>query len=470
MTIRKNLSRRDFLRLSATAATGAIMAACAPATPGVVEVEKEVEVTREVQVETEVEKLVTSTPGAAPDPVTVNYWAHVTHPPRVKLDKVYIEQFTENNPHITVVNETPGDWDSKLLTSLAADVGPDLFAQWNAFTATFFYQGTIVPVDYSAFGMDKAEFMDLYLEPENTLQGCMFEGELYGIPNELSNYCFFTNNALWEEAGLDPENDVPDTWEDLIPVAEKMCKRDSSGNLVQRGYVLAWERPSWQFLTWGAMLRQLGGSELSEDGRTCTIDSPEAAENTNYWKQWIDLGLDGPQYTGNRAAVLNGTIASWSDTGFWLRDGLLEAGIEYTVHPVPRFKNAVNNNGFDNYAYFHMVNSAADPAVQQAAWQLAFYLDSFPVRYLENASLLQPRKEVEQAEEFHSIPYLDVFLNESKVSMYSPRTPAFNEVADALLRTRDLTCVQGMPAEEALAIGKEEIDKILDQTFADLEA
>ena len=38
----RKLNRRDFLRLSAVAAAGAVVAACAPATPQIIEVEKEV--------------------------------------------------------------------------------------------------------------------------------------------------------------------------------------------------------------------------------------------------------------------------------------------------------------------------------------------------------------------------------------------------------------------------------------------
>ena len=62
MDCRRTVSRRDFLRLTGAVATGAIAAACAPAAPQVVEVEKEVPV-KEVVVQTvEVEKIVAATP------------------------------------------------------------------------------------------------------------------------------------------------------------------------------------------------------------------------------------------------------------------------------------------------------------------------------------------------------------------------------------------------------------------------
>jgi len=467
---KQRLNRRQFMHLAVGAGAGTVLAACAPKViKETVEVVKEVEVveTQEVVVTKEVQEVVTATPGPAPEPVTVNYWAHPFEP-RVNLDKVYIQQFTDLNPYITVVHENPGEETNKVVTALAAGVGPDLFPYASPAIPAFFYQETIVPVDYTALGLDEAQFMDLYLSPENTLQGCTFEGKLYGIPNEISDYAFFTNNALWEEAGLDPENDVPTTWEELVPIAEQLTKRDASGNLLQRGFVFGWDA-FYMFFQWGAMLRQLGGSELSKDLRTCTIDTPEGAKVLQYWKDWVDEKRDIPLSPTDQGEPTNGTIASWAYCGSWAKDMLDEAGIEYTVHPVPRWADGPNNNGFDTYAYFHMVNSTSDPAVMQAAWQLAWFLDSHPVRYLESCGLLQPQKKVEESDVFKSIPYLDVFLGEMKVSTYSPQIPGLGEVADALGRTRDRSCIEGMDVEESLAQGKEEIDKILDESWAAVE-
>ncbi len=447
----KKISRRDFLRFSAGGVTGAILAACqpvAPAAPPAAPKEEE------------------AAPQPAPEqPVQVTYWGHAFMP-RVELDKVYIEQFMEQNPLITVVYENPGDFSNKWLTAIAAGAGPDLWADWNAYVGTAYAQGAIVPVDFVALDMDESEFMDLYIEPQNTLQGATFEGKLYGIPNELSIYAAHLTNKLWEEAGLDPKTDFPKTWEELIPVAEQLTKRDKDGKLIQRGWVFGWAASVWMFLQWGAMLRQLGGSEVSEDGRTCTINTPEAAKVLQYWKDWVEEGRGGPQYQNDQAVFQTGTVATVGHLGSWARPGILDAGIEYTVHPVPRWKDAVNNNGFDIYAYFHMVNSQSPDEVKRAAWKLAWFLDSHPVEYLDKTGLLQPQKKVEASRVFQETPYLDVFLNEMKVSMYSPRIPGFLEVADALARVRDRACVEGMDVVEALAQGKEEIDKILDEAWA----
>jgi multiple sugar transport system substrate-binding protein len=406
-------------------------------------------------------------PGAAPggaasapaagQKVTVVYWGH-NFTPRVELDKKYIEQFMAENPDIVVEYEAiPADFDAKLRTALASGQGPDLFAQWNGDMGTFYAEGAIVPVSAEALGFaSQQELMDLYVAPENTLQGAIFDGKLYGIPNEVSIYGCYVNKTLFEEAGLDPDADFPATWEQMKEVAEKLTKRDADGKLVQLGFDFDWGNSVWMYLQWGAMVRQLGGSELQPD-------SEEAAKVMQYWYDWVNTWkLGGPAYwTGQGSDFQAGTVAIKCGLGSWAKPGVEEAGIDYTVKPVPIWENAVNKNHFDTYAYFHMVNARSAPEVQAAAWKLAWFLDSHPVDYMVNTGLLQPQKVLVESQEYKDIPYLDIFLNEMAVSMYSPRVPRFIEVADALARARDRSIVDGMAIPESLQIAREEIDKIM---------
>jgi multiple sugar transport system substrate-binding protein len=367
----------------------------------------------------------------------------------------------EKNPNITVEYEAiPADFDAKLRTALAAGTGPDLFAQWNGDVGAFYYQDAIVPVNAEALGFgNQQELMDLYVAPENTLQGAIFEGQLYGIPNEVSIYGCYVNKTLFSEAGLDAETDFPTTWEEMKDVAEKLTKRDADGKLVQQGFDFDWGSSVWMYLQYGAMVRQLGGSELEPA-------SPENEKVMQYWYDWVNTWkLGGPAYwTGQGDDFLAGRVAIKCGLGSWAKPDVEEAGIDYTVKPVPIWENAVNRNHFDTYAYFHMVNARSAPEVQAAAWKLAWYLDSHPVDYMVNTGLLQPQKVLVESAEYKAVPYIDLFLKEMEVSMYSPRVPRFIEVADALARARDRVVVEGMAIPESLATAQEEIDAIMAET------
>jgi multiple sugar transport system substrate-binding protein len=398
--------------------------------------------------------------GAAPaagEKITVVYWAH-EFAPRVELDNKYIAEFMEANPNIEVQYEViPADFDAKLRTALASGQGPDLFAQWNGDLGTFYAQGAIAPVSAEALGLaSQQELMDQYVAPENTLQGAIFDGTLYGIPNEVSIYACYTNNTLFEAAGLDPVANFPTTWEEMREVAEQLTVRDESGKLVQQGFDFDWGGAAWMYLQWGAMVRQLGGSELQPD-------SDEAEKVMQYWVDWATTwGLGGPAYwTGQGDDFLAGKVAIKCGLGSWFKPSVEEAQIPYTVQKVPIWENAVSQNHFDIYAYFHLVNAHSAPEVQEAAWKLAYYLDSHPIDYMINTGLLQPKIELQESSEFQEIPDLPLFLEQMTVSQYSPRVPRFIEVADALMRARDRSVVDGMPVRESLKIAQEEIDAIM---------
>ena len=406
-------------------------------------------------------------PGAAPasdsaasssgEKVKVVYWAH-NFEPRVELDKQYIEQFMQENPDIEVEYEViPSDFDAKLRTALASGQGPDLFAQWNGDMGTFFAEGVIAPVSAEALGLaSQEELMNQYVSPENTLQGAIFDGKLYGIPNEVSIYACYVNKAMFTEAGLDAETDFPTTWEQMKEVSDKLTKRDADGKLVQQGFDFDWGASVWMYLQWGAMVRQLGGDELQPD-------SEEALKVMEYWVNWAtEWGLGGPAYwTSQSDDFTAGKVAIKCGMGSWAKPVVEEAGIDYTVKPVPIWENAVNKNHFDIYAYFHMVNASATPEVQAAAWKLAYFLDSHPIEYMLKTGLLQPKTELSESPEFQEIPYMNIFLDEMAVSMYSPRLANFTEVADALARARDRSVVDGMAIPESLKTAQEEIDKII---------
>jgi len=389
--------------------------------------------------------------------VKVTYWAH-NFEPRVTLDKKYIEQFMKDNPNIEVDYQViPADFDAKLRTAIAAGNGPDLFAQWNGDMGTFYAQGAIVPVSAEALGMgSQKELMDLYVAPENTLQGAIFDGKLYGIPNEVSIYACYVNKKMFTDAGLDPDKDFPATWEQMHDVAEKLTKRDAAGKLTQQGFDFDWGGSAWMYLQWGAMVRQLGGSELK-------LETPEAEKVMQYWVDWATKDkLGGPSYwTGQGEDFLAGKVAIKCGLGSWAKPGVEKAGIDYTVKPVPIWENAKNKNHFDIYAYFHMVSAKSAPEVQVAAWKLAWALDSHPIDYMVNTGLLQPQKVLSESKEFKDIPYLNVFLDEMSVSMYSPHVAQFTEVADALMRARDRSVVEGMAIPESLKTAQDEIDKIM---------
>jgi multiple sugar transport system substrate-binding protein len=376
------------------------------------------------------------------------------HPPRLPLDKDLIAKFEKDNPTIKVDYKTVPDqeWDTTLATALASGSGPDLFNQATFAMGQYYAQGVIVPVDPAAAGYaDQNAVVKAYESGEALLAGATFDGKLYGLPTELSTYACYTNDDLWKKAGLDPQKDFPATWEDMKTVAEKLTVRDSSGALTQRGFDFIWSNSIFMLLVFNAMVQQLGGNMIDETNYTANINTPEVKQVLSYWNDWANTWkLGGPQYTFIRDDFLAGKVAIDCDGGNWFAPQAETAKINYSIHPIPVWKDAKNKNGFANYAYFFMVNSNASPEVQKAAWKLAAYMTSEPGRALKEAGLFQAKADFVASEEFKSNKIMPVFLQTMGVSTYHPRIAGFFEVADSLMRMRD-----------RVVTGHEDIDKVL---------
>jgi multiple sugar transport system substrate-binding protein len=346
---------------------------------------------------------------------------------------------------------------------MASGAGPDLFNVDSFSIGDYFVNGNLVPVDAEAAGFaDQQAVYDSYAGGEAMLGGATFGDQLYGLPTEWSAYACYTNNALWEAAGLDPDADFPETWEAMRDVAEQLTVRDANGAITQRGYDFRWGPAIFMLLSFNPMVQQLGGNMIDEATYTANIDTPEVRQVMQYWNDWANTWmLGGAQYTDDRTDFLGGALATVCSTGNWFAPQADDAEIDYTIHRIPRWEEASNDNGFASYGYMFVVNSQSAPEIQAAAWKLAGYLTSFPDEYLDVAGLLQPKKDFVESEAFQENPIMPVFVDELSVDIFNPRIAGFNEVADALLRARDRVISGGEDMDTVLAETQTEVSDIL---------
>ena len=201
---------------------------------------------------------------AAAEQVTVRMWMH-EHPPRIPIDKAIIAEFEKANPDIKVQYDviSAAEYSTKLLTAFAAGSGPDLFNNTSTLVTQYFAARILAPIDYAAMGY--ADEAALLAKFQGGFDGIRFQGKLYGVPTEVSNWACFANNAMWKEAGLDPAKDWPKTWEALPAVAEKLTKRDQNGVPIRRGFDFDWTVPGTFWFTPNTMIHQLGANMIDED-------------------------------------------------------------------------------------------------------------------------------------------------------------------------------------------------------------
>ena len=408
---------------------------------------------------------------AQDEPVTITYWGHA-YLPRVALDEEMIAAFMEANPHITVEYETipSADFFATLNTAMASGAGPDLFNLATGRSAEFYLQGILAPVDPAGWGLESVDDIKaLYGSgdmAEGMLAGATYDGTLYGIPTEMSAYACYVNLDSWADAGLDPAEDFPYTFEGMVEVAEKLTIRDENGVITRRGFDFNWSAPVYMMLHFNPMVQQLGGDMFDEVNYTADINTPEVKRVLEYWNNWAnDWNLGGPEYTtsrhgfrGEERMATECTLGNWAVPWLAAEPTLVP---NYAIYPQLRWEDAVNPNGFANYGYNLMANATSSEAKQAAAWKLVAWLSSRPDRYLNEGGLFQPKIEYIESEEFKNNEVMKVFLDEIAVNYFHPRFAGFSEVIDALIRMRDRVVIAGEDIDTVLAEAEEEVNAIL---------
>ena len=260
----KKLNRRDFLRLSAAAATGAIVAACAPAAPQIVEVEKEVPVEKVVK-----ETVVVEKPAKPAEIVEIRFEDESEVGPDgfAVFTDVLIAKFEEENPSIRVKFEPAiGDWVPKITAQMAAGEAPDVMVAYGGFARHWMETGQLLPLQ-EHFTEDM--LTDFY---EQQLIAFKIGPSLFEIPKYVSTIVLSYSKDLFDEADLD----YPDgtwTWDDFLQAVEKLTVRDAAGKAEQWGYRV----PTGYLKHW---VWQNGGEWMNKDvlGTKCLLDQPLALE------------------------------------------------------------------------------------------------------------------------------------------------------------------------------------------------
>jgi multiple sugar transport system substrate-binding protein len=403
--------------------------------------------------------------GASAEQVTLRMWMH-EHPPRVPIDKQIVAEFEKANPDIKVDHEIlpVAEYPTKLLTAFAAGSGPDIFNAASMLVAQYYNARILAPIDYAAMGLaGEAAFASKF---SSGLDGIRFQGKLYGVPTEVSNWACFTNNTIWREAGLDPDKDFPKTWEAFPAIAEKLTQRDTNGVPRRRGFDFNWPNRATMWFIPNTMLHQLGSAMIDEEKYKATIDTPRARQVFHYLQDWVNkYRLGGPQYTDTRTDFLGGRLATDCSFGIWGIPQMVSAKIDWSVHALPRWEHATSDNGVDAYAYYMMVNARSSPAAQKAAWKLVRFYTDHAAELFAGAGLFVPRKEVTDSDAYKSNPAAPFFLSELKKARFSPRVVGYDQVVDALLRGRD-RIMQGDPVDQVLPDMDSDVNTILNRERA----
>ena len=173
------------------------------------------------------------------------------------------------NLEITVSDGLP----ARIQTALVSGSPPDLIEAQHGWVAPYAQAGLVQPLDDVL--QDKDDYIPAALDYDT------WDGKLWGIPYRIETHGVIYNRGKFKDAGLDPDK-PPQTWPELVDAAKKLTSGEQFGfaitgggefgNTVFRSVPFIWMN---------------GGSIISDDMTTATVNSPEAVEAVKFYTDML---------------------------------------------------------------------------------------------------------------------------------------------------------------------------------------
>ena len=221
------------------------------------------------------------------------------------------------------VQWVPGDYDTKVASSLLTNAGPDVFEAGNGPNIDQIQGGQVVALD-GILGAAAGDFT------ESLIQRMTYKGKLYAVPQVIDMQLLVYRKSLLVKAGVNP----PTTFAELTAAAKKLTSADVKG----------------LFLGNDGGAGVMGGPALWSVGSDYLVGGKPAFTDPNLAK-----ALSGLHDLFTSGSLLLGAPTDWSDpsaitqgltamqwTGLWTLPVLQkELADDFGVLPWPKFSTSV---------------------------------------------------------------------------------------------------------------------------------
>ena len=292
--------------------------------------------------------------------------------PITKLIDAATADFEKANPSIKLKPIYAGSYQEtivKALTAHKSGTPPVLSVLLSTDMFTLIDEEAIVPFDdFIKTDDDKKWLASFY-------PGFMFNsqtgGKTWGVPFQRSTVVLYWNKEAFKEAGLDPET-PPKTWDEQLAFAQKLTKRDASGNVTQWGVQI----PSSGFPYWlfQGLSTQAGAILANQAGDKTDYAAPGVVEALQYWVDLaqkhkvhppgiVEWGTTPRDFFERKAAMM------WTTTGN-LTNVRANAKFPFGVGLLPAGKKPGSPTGGGNF----YISKKASRAEQEAAFKFVRFM------------------------------------------------------------------------------------------------
>ena len=433
----RRLTRREMLRLSALAAAGGALVACAPAA---------VPQTSGGEAE-----------AAAPASELIDIIATTSMPVNTfdnSLERAK-DQLSSINLEVNANGWGNGGWDGysdTLLTRIAGGEQIDVIMIAIEGLGLLASKNVLVPLDdFLSADVDAAAVLESDVHP--TLRKMLqVDGKQMEYPFSWNNMVLYYNTAVFEEEGIDPPS--PDwTWEDFLETCQKVAR--VSGGADDRFAYSFWGSGMFGMAAW---YFNNDTSPLTEDWSASNLMDPKVAETLQYLADLILEYRVAPNPEGwDEWAQFHAGNLVMRTCGRWCISGSLEAGfdtydIQYQPHRAGALKTVAGTDGWG------ISSSSKSP---QEAWE-AVKLLSGPDASLDMVKLggnIPALRSVAELSEFmeYGPPNTALFYESLDFASTVPSPRNFNIIEPILNRHYASIWNGERTVEEALNAAQEEL-------------
>lgn len=396
-----------------------------------------------------------------------------------------IKDWNQKHPDInveyTVISGTGIEPWMKIGTSIAAGEGPDVAASHIRVTDDWSFSGLMAPIPKSVWSQDYIEknFAGSGIEwfqwdvPAGYGTVGTGKGEYYLLPWNTQMAVLFYNVDLVKQAGIDPavlESDL--TWDKLIPIAQKLTKRTSSGQLTQAGFTF--EGHGWVW--WQAITYSLGGHLFKPakniSGYDSNAGSPESLKALQLlWDMVNKYKLFDPGFMSWNEAFGTGKAAmtaGWGWVDYYMQDNY--PTINYRGAVIPTFSGQPPYGMHRPATCFGVPNENGNPNYaknEQTIWKFfkEFMLSDNVLDEMGYATGCIPTYKPIMNDPKRMEKYYKNSVYNAELKMF-PYTPfvgdEINEEFMEAINLEELMLYQNMPPSEAVKVYIKNVNKLMD--------
>jgi sn-glycerol 3-phosphate transport system substrate-binding protein len=380
--------------------------------------------------------------------------------PLTRVIDGFVKEFNETHPDIRVTAVYAGKYGQtmqKAQTAFMTGNPPDIAILRTTSVLMLMDMGAIVPLD-EFISDDKAYLEDFYPAFINSVKR---KGKIWGIPYQISTPLFYYNKDMFKEAGLDPER-PPQNWDQLVEYAQKLTKKDASGNVSRYGLGFP-DNNQWMLQAWTLAN---GGNLANDEGTKVYFNTEPVVESLKMWVKLVNemkVSIRHRMYGKLSSDFVAGQVAMMYNSTGSLSFVRKSAKFDFGVAFLPKNKRSAVPLGGGHMFMFAKTSKER----RRASWEFMRWMSS-PERAAEwsiASGYMATRKSAlnvgAMKEYTESFPEASVALKQLNVSYPWWTVYEWGKVTKAL-QTQLVNAVDGkISPEEAMAEAQQGADKIL---------